>query len=129
MNRLTNCKICKKELSGKQRLYCSVKCKNRKHQSYPAQKLRGLKRKLKLVLMAGGECSKCGYAKNLSGLSFHHLDAPEKDFKLDMRSLSNRTIEKVMNEFEKCILLCHNCHSEVHNPALDLEVLSSSRLL
>ena len=71
----------------------------------------------------------CGYKKNLAGLSFHHTDAKRKEFKLDMRSLSNRTIARVLDEFKKCILLCHNCHAEVHNPELDLGSTSLSRLL
>jgi hypothetical protein len=101
-------------------MFCSTRCKNKQHQSYNAQKQRGFKRKLKLFNLAGGKCSKCGYNRNLAGLSFHHLEAKEKDFKLDMRSLSNRTLDKVMSEFRKCLLLCHNCHAEIHNPELDL---------
>lgn len=86
-------------------------------------------RKLQLFKMAGGQCTKCGYKKNLSGLSFHHTESIEKDFKLDMRSLSNRKMSKVIQEFGKCILLCQNCHSELHNPELDLDSESLSRLL
>lgn len=119
MNRNTNCMICAKELIGKQSLFCSLSCKNKQHQSYPAQKERGLKRKLNIISQKGAKCSKCGYKKNLSALSFHHLK--DKDFKLDMRSLSNRTLNKVMAELQKCVLLCHNCHAEIHNPELDLE--------
>lgn len=124
-----NCVICSKHLRGKQTLYCSTKCKNKQHQSYPAQKERGLRRKINLYQEAGGKCTRCGYKKNLASLSFHHLEAKTKDFKLDARSLSNRTLKKVMDEFKKCILLCHNCHAEVHNPELDVGRLSLSRLL
>lgn len=124
-----NCVICTKQLQGRQTLYCSILCKNKQHQSYPAQKKRGLQRKIDLFKLAGGKCANCGYRKNLSGLSFHHLEAKTKDFKLDARSLSNRTLKKVMAEFKKCILLCHNCHEEVHNPGLDVGRLSLSRLL
>lgn len=123
------CKSCSKNLKGKQRLYCSIRCKNQFHQSYPAQKRRGLQRKVQLFLLAGGKCKKCDYKKNLAALSFHHLSSKEKDFKLDARSLSNRTIAVVMKEFKKCILLCHNCHHELHNPDLDLGSESLSRLL
>ena len=64
----------------------------------------------------------CGYATNLAGLAFHHLGG--KEFQLDVRSLSNRKIGPILKEAEKCKLLCHNCHAEVHNPSLDLAKLS-----
>ena len=104
-------------------MFCSINCKNSRHQSYEAQKDRGLARKLELVKAAGGRCSICGYHKNLAALTFHHTDLTNKDFKLDMRSLSNRTMESVLAELGKCILVCHNCHAELHNPHLDLDAL------
>lgn len=129
MNTLTNCKSCGNKLKGKQTHFCSIKCKNKSHQCYPSQKQRGLARKLQLLKMAGGKCSRCGYKKNLSALSFHHSSLMMKEFKLDVRSLSNRKLKTVLDEFRKCKLLCHNCHSEIHNPKLDLDFLSLSRLL
>ena len=121
MNKRSNCIICKTKLLGKQTLFCSIKCKNAGHQSYPAQKKRGLERKLHFVTKLGGKCSVCGYSKNLSGLAFHHLGG--KEFQLDARSLSNRKLEPILKELEKCVLLCHNCHAETHNPSLDLAEL------
>jgi hypothetical protein len=121
MNKQSNCKICKKVLRGKQALFCSIKCKNAAHQSYPAQKKRGLERKLFFVKKLGGCCSICGYSTNLAGLAFHHLGG--KEFQLDVRALSNRKIAPILDEVAKCKLLCHNCHAEVHNPSLDLAKL------
>lgn len=119
----SNCIVCGSLLRGKQTKFCSFVCKNKHHQSYEAQKDRGLTKKLKLIEMAGGRCSICGYEKNLAALAFHHLDSTEKDFKLDMRSLSNRGLKMILAELDKCILVCHNCHSELHNPHLDLDEL------
>ena len=121
MNKIITCKICKKVLIGKQALYCSSTCKNKDHQSYNAQQARGLKRKLFLVGELGGECSICGYKKNSSALDLHHLNPSEKSFALDLRSLSNRKQSKIDEEIKKCILLCRNCHSEIHNPQHNLE--------
>lgn len=121
MSNGSNCKVCNKKLIGKQTMYCSTLCKNSVHQSYASQKKRGLHRKLEFIKARGGKCSHCGYAKNLAGLAFHHLHG--KEFKLDVRSLSNRKIEPILKELEKCTLLCHNCHAEVHNPNLDLAKL------
>jgi hypothetical protein len=122
MKTRSNCIVCRIELVGKQTLYCSLKCKNSVHQSYPAQKKRGIARKLYFVNKLGGKCSRCGYSKNLAGLAFHHLGG--KEIKMDTRSLSNRKLEPILKEIAKCKLLCHNCHAEVHNPDLNLAKLS-----
>jgi hypothetical protein len=121
MNKIITCKICGKYLLGKQKLYCSSTCKNKDHQSYDAQQARGLKRKLFLVGESGGRCSICGYKKNSSALEFHHLNPKIKIFSLDLRSLSNRKQSVIDDEVKKCILVCRNCHSEIHNPQHNLE--------
>lgn len=129
MNDITNCKICDSKLSGRQMLYCSKTCKNKSLQSYSAQKKRGISRKLELIKDHGGKCRVCGYQKNLAALTFHHED-DSKQFKLDMRSLSNRKLDRVLAEVNKCSLLCQNCHAELHNEHLDLaKLLKSSRTL
>jgi predicted nucleic acid-binding Zn ribbon protein len=124
MNINSNCTVCGTPLRGRQQKYCSKACKNRALQSYSAQKKRGLARKLLLVKALGGQCSVCGYDRNLAALVFHHSESG-KDFKLDMRSLSNRTWDKVLAEAEKCVLLCRNCHAELHNAHLDLAHLTN----
>jgi len=123
MTKRSNCAVCGNPLRGKQTKFCSATCKNRDLQSYEAQKRRGLARKLELVKAAGGQCSICGYQTNLAALVFHHTGTSAKDFKLDMRSLSNRKLEPVLVEIEKCILVCSNCHAELHNPHLNLDSL------
>lgn len=112
------CIKCDKTLTGLQKKYCSVACKGKAHQnnSYQAQQNRGRKRKLELIKQMGGGCSSCGYNKNTAALDFHHVDESTKSFQLDLRSLSNRTMSKIKNEANKCILLCANCHREHHNP-------------
>jgi hypothetical protein len=124
MKRNTNCIVCGTFLTGKQTHFCSPTCKNRHHQSYEAQKRRGLARKLELVEATGGRCTICGYNKNLAALTFHHTELDTKDFKLDMRSMSNRSFESVLSELDKCILVCQNCHAELHYPHLDLAKLA-----
>jgi hypothetical protein len=116
------CKICGKPLRGKQTKFCSIGCKNDFHQGYPGQRARGIKRKLELVQQLGGKCMRCGYNKNLAALTFHHTG--EKNHKLDARNLSNRSIESVMKEFSTCVLLCQNCHMEIHNPHLNMATIS-----
>ena len=65
----------------------------------------------------GGECQICSYRKNLAALEFHHIHADEKGFQLDLRSLSNRAWSQILDEAHKCILVCANCHRELHNPS------------
>lgn len=122
MKRETNCAICGTPLRGLQRKFCSRRCVNRFHQCYPAQKRRGLIRKLAFLVEMGSRCSRCGYDKNLGALVFHHTG--EKRIKLDMRNLSNRKLDPIRKELRHVTLLCHNCHAELHCPDLDLKRLS-----
>ncbi len=121
MNKTITCVKCGEPLSGRQTMFCSSTCKNNQLQSYQAQQTRGLKRKISSVQKLGGKCAACGYNKNLSALNFHHLDPAIKLFQLDLRSLSNRKQKVIDEEISKCILLCSNCHAELHNPQHNLE--------
>ena len=89
--------------------------------NYQNQKLRGLKRKLELILYKGGKCEVCGYNHNIAALEFHHINPDTKEFQLDMRHLSNTSLDKLKVESDKCKLLCANCHRELHNQDLTLE--------
>jgi DNA-binding transcriptional regulator YiaG len=94
------------------------------YNSYDYQKNRGLQRKVFLINLRGGKCEKCPYDKNIASLEFHHLNPNEKDDSLDMRHLSNRTMKWILEEFEKCIVLCANCHREEHHPDLESNIVS-----
>jgi 5-methylcytosine-specific restriction endonuclease McrA len=72
------------------------------------RKLRDMARELK-----GNKCAICGYNKCSKALTFHHLDPKEKSFGLSERGLT-RSWEKIKKEIDKCVLLCANCHTEVH---------------
>lgn len=60
----------------------------------------------------GGKCIVCNYNKCSQSLVFHHIDPNEKDF--GIASNKTRSWEKIKKELDKCVLLCHNCHNEVH---------------
>ncbi|MHA7834909.1 MAG: hypothetical protein ACX94A_10565 [Algiphilus sp.] len=114
------CVICGTELGGRQRQFCSRACKNRdtnkRHQSYAAQNARGILRKRSLINALGGACSQCGYSRSLAALAFHHVNPGDKAFSFDIRSLSNRSWSEVEREAKKCVVLCANCHAELHFP-------------
>jgi hypothetical protein len=74
---------------------------------------RGLTRKSELVKMKGGGCELCGYNKTWRCLSFHHRNRDEKLFGLSLNNLWSKAYESILEEVEKCDLLCLNCHGEV----------------
>jgi DNA-binding CsgD family transcriptional regulator len=78
------------------------------------KKLKYYRHKLKemSVNYKGGCCEICGYDKCINALEFHHKDPKEKDFSPSGKSYS---WERVKNEIEKCILVCANCHREIHH--------------
>ena len=92
---------------------------------YAKQQERALKRKLELIEYKGGKCECCGYDKNCTALEFHHINPEEKDFQLDSRRLSNTNIDKLKKEVDKCVLLCANCHREIHHPEYNKEKIES----
>lgn len=69
-------------------------------------------KKIKLIEYKGGGCEICGYNKSIRSLSFHHKDSNEKDFGISAKSYS---YEKLKKEVDKCILVCSNCHGEIHD--------------
>jgi len=69
--------------------------------------------RLMAVEYGGACCQMCGYKKCMRALSFHHKDPSKKDFGLSARGLT-RSWKKTKAELDKCILLCANCHMEVH---------------
>lgn len=67
-------------------------------------------------------CKICGYNKCARSLSFHHIN--NRDLKEDkwISTISVRqySIERLLKEFEKCILVCANCHGEIHDNLIKL---------
>lgn len=68
--------------------------------------------KLKAVAYKGGSCVLCGYNRYVGNLEFHHLYS-NKDFSLSESGIT-RSWERVKKELDKCVMLCSNCHKEVH---------------
>ena len=68
--------------------------------------------KKEMVEYKGGKCEICSYNKSLRALQFHHKDPNEKDFNIGTKT---NMCEKIKKELDKCMLLCSNCHSEIHD--------------
>ncbi len=60
----------------------------------------------------GAKCSLCGYDKCKSSLHFHHIDPSKKDFGISGNW--GLSWKKMKIELDKCILVCANCHGEIH---------------
>jgi len=59
-------------------------------------------------------CCVCGYKKCASAIHFHHDRPGEKEFTLATAVVHKMSFDKILDEMEKCALLCANCHAEVH---------------
>ncbi|MDH5667421.1 MAG: HNH endonuclease [Nitrospira sp.] len=68
----------------------------------------------KALAYKGGRCQKCGYDRCMEALEFHHLTSSRKDFGISSKGYT-RSWEKIREELDKCLLLCANCHREVHS--------------
>ena len=68
--------------------------------------------KKKAIEYKGGKCCLCEYNICEGALEFHHLDPSIKEFGLAAGKL--RTFEKSKKELDKCVLVCANCHREIH---------------
>ena len=86
------------------------------------------RKKIFAVEAFGGKCELCGYDKCLEALEFHHLNKEEKEYKpsyIIMRWSWIRAYE----ELKKCILVCSNCHKELHHDIRDIEPNLRARVL
>lgn len=103
------CRTCNVE--GQEHFYHNAKyqckaCWNARTAQTGKDKIKALKEEY------GGKCSVCGYDKCFDALEFHHSDPKAKEFHLgERRGLS---IKKLREELDKCILVCRNCHTEIH---------------
>jgi hypothetical protein len=80
-------------------------------------KLRRLWKSL-AVLAMGNKCHCCGYNRCQGSLDFHHAQESKKHFSIsnELRvGISPRRWNSIFaKELRKCILVCKNCHYEIH---------------
>jgi len=79
------------------------------------------KQRVKSLAYKGGKCLLCGYEKYHGALEFHHLNPTQKDPNfMSGTGASYRRWEGLRGELDKCVLLCANCHREVHGGLIDI---------
>ena len=84
------------------------------------------KRKKKaLVEYKGGKCQCCGYSRCIEALEFHHLDPNIKSFTISGKSKSFNSLK---NEVDKCILVCSNCHKEIHAGLINIDTIINQKV-
>jgi 5-methylcytosine-specific restriction endonuclease McrA len=88
--------------------------KDRKKYLIQAVQKRRRKVREKAISYKGGQCQACGYSNCLEALEFHHLESTGKDFGISDRGYT-RSWKRILQELDKCVLLCANCHREVHS--------------
>lgn len=73
------------------------------------------RKKIKAMVVGykGGQCIICGYKRSVAALDLHHIDPKQKKFGIAGQGLT-RSWVSVKKEADKCILLCANCHRELH---------------
>ena len=64
-------------------------------------------------LKSKNKCKICG-EKNIGCLLFHHLDPLKKRISIEYLP-THFGIKTIKEELKKCIILCQNCHTKLHN--------------
>lgn len=116
----TSCSINKHKdeyhFNNKSKTILSSKCKMCKNK----EEVSKLKQMKKMCLEYKGHfCTNCNYSRNQAALEFHHLDPNEKEFEISnfkkTSILKTGMTKELKEELDKCIVLCSNCHRELHS--------------
>ncbi len=92
--------------------------------SYKSTQRWRYKAKSWLIELMGGKCRSCDYDKYQGNLVCHHVGLKNESLSRLINACASWS--KILEEAKKCVLLCHNCHGEVHAnlrdcPPIDLE--------
>lgn len=81
----------------------------------------------KIYAIIGTSCSICGYDKCSNALEFHHINPFEKEYTI--AQILNRNINFIKQELDKCILICANCHRQLHENDIGLYTVLTKQQL
>ena len=91
-------------------IYLQILKRNKKVEKLNCNESKQILQRLKI-----NGCAICGYNKCKSALEFHHVIPKDKKFLIGKTFISGHCNEKIAEELNKCVLLCSNCHREIHN--------------
>lgn len=90
-----------------------------KRKSYIRRQIADHQFRNQLKMAAGGCCKTCGYDKCMAALDFHHICDNKTHEVSQLIKLKGFAAAK--KEAKKCILLCANCHRELHDKEQELQ--------
>lgn len=66
-----------------------------------------------IVESMGGKCQCCNYDV-IHSLDCHHINADGKEFSISCAMANPKNWKSIVMELRKCVLVCANCHREIH---------------
>ena len=113
-----DCSYCGKDFQdNKRRIYCDDCIAKHKKEPLPKSSttMRMIRnRNFLKTYKVDKKCEFCGYNKHPGILEFHHKDKNDKTDEVSRLTKSLKSIYTIKKEIEKCILICPNCHRELH---------------
>lgn len=101
----------KRYCSSKPRIVMSLE--DRSKANYARVKARRQRLKELAIEYKGGKCEVCGYSRSIWALEFHHKESSQKDFSVS--KYQTLAWSKLKQELDKCMIVCANCHREIHH--------------
>ena len=83
-----------------------------KQKDYQRRWVAEKRKKVLLSIFEGKACERCGF-DDIRALEFHHKDRSKRSFTIT--SQVTIKLERLMNEIDKCEIICANCHSIEHS--------------
>jgi hypothetical protein len=120
--------LAKRKTAEERRLYSRTKSKN----WYEREKKRlgrdpigilRIIRKSAFVKALGSKCMLCTYDRCINSMHFHHVDESTKKFEVNNRNFQYKLF-LILEELKKCILVCANCHGEIHADLISSEKIN-----
>ena len=78
------------------------------------QKQRRNRLRQRLVEMRGRKCALCGESFEVHQFDFHHVIPETKSFPLTSTYMTSKSWKTILEEANKCIMVCANCHRDIH---------------
>ena len=69
-------------------------------------------------------CAVCGYDRCKRVLHFHHVHPEEKSFTISAKRAA-ANLPYFIEEMKKCVLVCANCHGEIHEGLISQAMIES----
>lgn len=79
-----------------------------------ATAIKGIRAKERALKYKGCKCQICGYDECTEALEFHHLNPQQKQMNFNTAIMGKYKWDTIKQELDKCILVCSNCHRELH---------------